>query len=334
MCQPCRAKVLLQSHKDKARLKSTPPPPGHKWCALCRKSHPIEIFSGFKACPSCRDEHRARSRRNYAERTKRPVCNGVRRCIPCNREFPTESFGGFRLCRECRDEQREWSKKYTKKYSANIVLDGKKHCPACHALKPISYFGGRKVCISCRAKTMAKWHARTEQEKAKYALKKRSYFLQYPDVTKSGKKRRSSYNPTRYKIWAIQNRKRLRAVRRRRVNIRMRTDPHYRMSQICRDRIRKALQRQFTEKSKRTIELLGCDWKTLKEHIESQFVSGMTWDGIFSGKIEIDHIVPCAAFNLADVEQQKACFNYRNLQPLFADDNAKKSDKMPWEIAA
>ena len=42
----------------------------------------------------------------------------------------------------------------------------------------------------------------------------------------------------------------------------------------------------------------------------------------------IDHIIPCASFNLIHVEQQKKCFHYSNLQPLLAIDNILKNDKL------
>jgi hypothetical protein len=32
---------------------------------------------------------------------------------------------------------------------------------------------------------------------------------------------------------------------------------------------------------------------------------------------EIDHIKACANFDLKDIEQQKECFHYTNIQPLF-----------------
>jgi hypothetical protein len=38
----------------------------------------------------------------------------------------------------------------------------------------------------------------------------------------------------------------------------------------------------------------------------------------------IDHIRPCAAFNLSDPEQQKVCFHFSNLQPLWAPENLSK----------
>jgi hypothetical protein len=42
----------------------------------------------------------------------------------------------------------------------------------------------------------------------------------------------------------------------------------------------------------------------------------------------IDHITPCTAFDLTDPEQQKKCFHYTNLQPLWASDNIRKGNKI------
>ena len=53
----------------------------------------------------------------------------------------------------------------------------------------------------------------------------------------------------------------------------------------------------------------------------------MTWEDFMNGKIHIDHIRPCASFNLNDPSQQKICFHYTNLQPLWAKDNLRKGTK-------
>ena len=70
--------------------------------------------------------------------------------------------------------------------------------------------------------------------------------------------------------------------------------------------------------------MLGCTIEEFRDHLESQLTEGMSWDN--RNEWHIDHIIPCAAFDLEDAEQQKVCFNYRNLQPLWAADNLKKSD--------
>lgn len=42
----------------------------------------------------------------------------------------------------------------------------------------------------------------------------------------------------------------------------------------------------------------------------------------------IDHIVPCASFDLSKPEEQKKCFHYTNLQALWWRDNIVKGDKI------
>ena len=48
----------------------------------------------------------------------------------------------------------------------------------------------------------------------------------------------------------------------------------------------------------------------------------MTWNNY--GKWHIDHITPCAKFNLSIPDEQQLSFHYTNLQPLWAIDNQKK----------
>lgn len=61
----------------------------------------------------------------------------------------------------------------------------------------------------------------------------------------------------------------------------------------------------------------------------------MTWDNLGSGEKnwQIDHIIPCAKFDFSNPTHQRICFNYRNLQPLWAKENNKKKDSLPdgWE---
>lgn len=78
-------------------------------------------------------------------------------------------------------------------------------------------------------------------------------------------------------------------------------------------------------KSKSTIQLLGCSIKDLRKHLQSKFQPGMSWSNY--GKWHIDHIRPCAKFDLSKKSEQCKCFHYTNLQPLWAKDNLKKSNK-------
>ncbi|GAI33061.1 unnamed protein product, partial [marine sediment metagenome] len=60
-----------------------------------------------------------------------------------------------------------------------------------------------------------------------------------------------------------------------------------------------------------------------KKHLEKRFVKGMSWKNY--GKWHIDHIKPCATFNLSEKKEQRKCFHYSNLQPLWAKENLSKN---------
>jgi len=106
-------------------------------------------------------------------------------------------------------------------------------------------------------------------------------------------------------------------------------DPHFRMAILLRGRLRKALKRirygVAARKYAHTLDLLGCSMEFFMKYIEAQFKPGMTWERY--GEWHVDHIRPCASFDLTDPAQQKVCFGYKNLQPLWAVDNLKKGAK-------
>lgn len=102
--------------------------------------------------------------------------------------------------------------------------------------------------------------------------------------------------------------------------IRRQTDPHYKLRLNLSSRILLALKRNT--KSASTMELIGCSIEQLREWLEAQFEPGMTWKN--QGEWHIDHIRPCASFDLRDSTQQRECFNFTNLQPLWAEDNLRK----------
>jgi hypothetical protein len=101
------------------------------------------------------------------------------------------------------------------------------------------------------------------------------------------------------------------------------TDINYRLSVILRGRLWKAISRESKKSS--ALDLLGCTIEELKIYLEQKFVDGMTW--VNYGEWHIDHIKPCCSFDLTDLEQQKLCFHYTNLQPLWAKDNITKNGK-------
>ena len=122
------------------------------------------------------------------------------------------------------------------------------------------------------------------------------------------------------RIHQEQIRKRDRDYRKQKRN----TNINFKLKCYLRTRLSIALKKNI--KSESTMKLLGCHIDLLRLHLQSKFKPGMSFSNY--GKWHIDHIIPCARFDLSKVSEQKICFNWKNLQPLWAEENLKKQDKL------
>jgi len=123
------------------------------------------------------------------------------------------------------------------------------------------------------------------------------------------------------KEWVKKNRKLLNEKRR----IKTKKDPKFKLSIILRSRILKALK--GVKKNKSTLKLLGVkDIEFVWNYLEKSFKPGMKREN--HGKWHIDHIKPCASFDLTKASEQRKCFHYTNLQPLWASENLAKGSKI------
>ena len=120
------------------------------------------------------------------------------------------------------------------------------------------------------------------------------------------------------------------AQRRNHERNRYATDLDYKLTKCLRARLNAIVSRGMGAKTGSTFDLLACSLDELRTHLEVQFTDEMTWENF--GEWHIDHIRPCASFELKDPKQQRECFHFTNLQPLWAEDNLRKSDK--WEPVA
>jgi hypothetical protein len=172
------------------------------------------------------------------------------------------------------------------------------------------------------------WNEKNRASYAKHAEKRRLYRKEYvknfPDKVfetnrKQNKKRYASGKAQAYnKEFRRKNREKLREYER---NYR-KTDINRNISLKLRNRINAVLR--YNKKSKPTEDLLGCSVSELAIHLESRFEEGMTWEKFLRGEIHLDHIVPCALFDLSLSDEQAECFHFSNLQPLWATDNLRK----------
>lgn len=105
----------------------------------------------------------------------------------------------------------------------------------------------------------------------------------------------------------------------------LKRNPGQKLFQIQRQRIIVARGNNPTQI--KTKEIIGCDHFILQKHIEAQFKEGMSWENYGLKTWHIDHIKPISLFNLNNDNELIACFNYQNLQPLWASENIQKRNK-------
>ncbi len=97
-------------------------------------------------------------------------------------------------------------------------------------------------------------------------------------------------------------------------------------------RLRTRLHSEIRFRKRKTIKhtsalnLVGCSREFLAKWIESKFKPGMSWQN--RSAWHIDHILPVASFDMMDLEEQKKCFHYTNLQPLWRSENCAKGDRI------
>ena len=73
-------------------------------------------------------------------------------------------------------------------------------------------------------------------------------------------------------------------------------------------------------------EIFGCSVLNMQMHLEQGFDKNMNWNNY--GEWHVDHIIPCDSFDLTKDGDLKQCFHWSNLQPLWASDNIRKSNKV------
>ena len=191
-----------------------------------------------------------------------------------------------------------------------------KTCTKCNKTKALTEFykdsskrdGLNSRCKVCHNAAIKKWQ-QNNPEKRRASLRKHY---------QNNREKRNASSRKRSKRPEVKKKKRARHRER------YHTDPQYRIKKILRSRLRRALKGK--NKSARTMKLVGCSIPHLMEHLKKQFSPGMTWEN--QGKWHVDHMMPCASFDLSDPEQQRRCFHYTNLQPMWGTENISKGDNI------
>jgi hypothetical protein len=220
-----------------------------------------------------------------------------------------------------------------------------KICSKCKQEKICDLFGKNKqrldglrsICNECR-KIESKKYLENNSEKRKETIK--NYYINNTEKIKERYKILKENNHNKLK--EIKNKsyhknkekykERLKEFRKTNKNSRadyqkklLKTNVIYKVSSLCRSRIYHFLKSKNLIKKHKTFEIVGCSPQFLKEYLEQKFTEGMSWD-LMGKHIHIDHIIPLSSANTEE-DVYKLC-HYTNLQPLWAEDNLKKSDKI------
>jgi len=195
-----------------------------------------------------------------------------------------------------------------------------KVCKKCRVCKPVTeyYVGGKnktvlfsncKACHNAYCRLWAKDHPdEVKRIEHRFGMKNREKI--------SAKNKRYSKTHPEY----------TRERNRRYCAERMPRDPNFRIASNLRKRLLMAVRSD--QKAGSAVRDLGCTIEQFRRYIESLWLPGMTWETYGRNGWHFDHIVPLSSFDLTDPEQFKKACHYTNLQPLWAADNIRKSNKI------
>ena len=292
---------------------------GEKQCSKCGEFKPVTQF-----------QHAARNWDNLSVRCK--VCDKLRaqayapkrKRVPadqCKHMAPTPHQDGKKLCTMCR----KWLD--IKEFYPHSQTWDKLHprCKPCH--------NKRRITLSRQRGVISREQRRTPYNEKGERLCKRCNRWLLPQQFPADKSKWDGHHTTCKECCCrLGTEKRARATPEiRALNATARREYYadnlqYKLRMNLKNRIWFALH-GVAAKSACTLELVGCTLDELKTHLERQFKPGMSWANHSYRGWHIDHIRPCASFDLTDQEQQKQCFNYTNLQPMWAKENQSKGDK-------
>jgi hypothetical protein len=192
----------------------------------------------------------------------------------------------------------------------------KKICSKCKLEKDVCEFynnktnldGKRYECKVCSNKSSILYN---QKNKEKVSGIKQKYVDNNKEKVKKSKKEWFDKNPEYQKEWCLNN---------------YQTDIIYKIKSIIRARLGIFIKSRNITKNNKTFYIVGCTPEFLKEHIEKQFTEGMSWENHSLYGWHIDHIVPLSSAKTE--EEIYKLSHYTNLQPLWSEDNLKKSDKI------
>jgi len=262
-----------------------------------------------KICSKCKEEKEV-CEFNVSNKSK---CGRQSSCKLCRKKYNDKNFEKNNIRRlKWKNNNPDYSKNYNKQYYINnkekIKETRKNHYE--NNKEKFSknnklYYDKNKEVIKSKVKTYR------NDNIINVKISEKKYRENNPEKIKERKKKFKKKNPTYHNDY----------LKKRREN-----DVLYKLICLNRNRIWTFLKNKNFTKRNKTFEIIGCNPTQLKEYLEQKFTEGMSWDNHGQYGWHIDHIIPLSSAKTEE-EIYKLC-HYTNLQPLWAEDNIKKSNKI------
>jgi hypothetical protein len=128
--------------------------------------------------------------------------------------------------------------------------------------------------------------------------------------------------------WREKNINKYRETKRDYERNRKSNDPIYRLISNFKSAMSTVLKESNVEKNRHYFDILQYTPEELIIHLESQFKDTMSWDNY--GEWHVDHKLPITSFNIEEMgdEEFMKCWDLENLQPMWGDENIRKSNKI------
>jgi len=297
------------TQQERIKLNRELKPQGKRCCPDCDEVKPLEEFlvagklkSGelrYRVCYPCnriknKKFYNPEKKAKYHEENKERIQEYRKQYYQDNKEKSATDSKRWR----------EENKEHLKEYRQKMWLENKEEL----SKKNKQYWAENAERISEQRKQYY------QENKERLSEQKKEYYQENREQILEEKRK-----------YREENREHMREMKNKRYHERLKTDKLFEIKES----IRKCIYGKIKNKKFTTCEILGCDYETLKVHIENQFQEGMTWDNHGQFGWHYDHIIPSSS---AKTEEELYQLNhYTNFQPLWWRDNLSKNTKLDWE---
>lgn len=289
-----------------------------KLCGSCGQTKPtLEFYAntlprkGFSTkCKICTRVaiRKNRQKNSELEREAIDLETSFKRCRKCKEWKRLSSFNRNRTksdgfsgeCKNCSDPvARQWAKDNPERKKATNKIYHEQNADRVKIARHLHYVDNRES-ILARNKTFRDGHK---------------------DQLRVARQAKKEIDPDRERK---RNRKWEREMRTTNIGFKLRGNLRRRLGTVLKNK----------KKNGSAVSELGCTVEDLRNHLESRFTAGMSWEnyGKKPGQWSIDHIMPLTAFNLEEKQHFLLANFYLNLRPLWHIENCSKNDKIPYEL--